>query len=209
MQALFDTPSVSVLLYAHVVERVVHEALEDVGGDEALAMDVGNALPRDEDNNDLGEDDNKQFHQRLNEPVGKAVTKALADLKLETIVSEDRKSELRVLASALIIEELKSIKRVEQALTKNIEANDDETKSGALKRKLNKEMEKFRSFSKDLQGMSSDNGKGGSVNANEQTIFQLIKDFRLAGSRRGNEAQGEGTTGWIKFRFRGPIFPSS
>ena len=39
--------------------------------------------------------------------------------------------------------------------------------------------------------MSSDNGKGGSVNANEQTIFQLIKDFRLAGSRRGNEAQGE------------------
>ena len=61
------------------------------------------------------------------------MTKALADLKLETIVSEDRKSELRVLASALIIEELKSIKRVEQALTKNIEANDDETKSGALK----------------------------------------------------------------------------
>ena len=46
------------------------------------------------------------------------MTKALADLKLETIVSEDRKSELRVLASALIIEELKSIKRVEQALTK-------------------------------------------------------------------------------------------
>ena len=91
---------------------------EDVGGDEALAMDVGNALPRDEDNNDLGEDDNKQFHQRLNEARRKAVTKALADLKLETIVSEDRKSELRVLASALIIEELKSIKRVEQALTK-------------------------------------------------------------------------------------------
>lgn len=209
-KALFDTPSVSVLLYAHVVERVVHEALEDVGGDEALAMDVGNALPRDEDNNDLGEDDNKQFHQRLNEPVGKAVTKALADLKLETIVSEDRKSELRVLASALIIEELKSIKRVEQALTKNIEANDDETKSGALKRKLNKEMEKFRSFSKDLQGMSSDNGKGGSVNANEQTIFQLIKDFRLA--READEA--------MKLRAReqrdgsssgsgGPIFPSS
>ena len=70
-KTLFDTPSVSVLLYAHVVERVVHEAREDVGGDEALAMDVGNALPRDEDNNDLGEDDNKQFHQRLNEPVGR------------------------------------------------------------------------------------------------------------------------------------------
>lgn len=47
-------------------------------------------------------------------------------------------------------------------------------------------MEKFRSFSKDLQGMSSDNGKGGSVNANEQTIFQLIKDFRLA--READEA---------------------
>ena len=145
-------------------------------------MDVGNALPRDEDNNDLGEDDNKQFHQRLNEARRKAVTKALADLKLETIVSEDRKSELRVLASALIIEELKSIKRVEQALTKNIEANDDETKSGALKRKLNKEMESSE-FLQDLQGMSSDNGKGGSVNANEQTIFQLIKDFRLAGKQ--------------------------
>ena len=71
----------------------------------------GQRPAEDEDNNDLGEDDNKQFHQRLNEPVGKAVTKALADLKLRTIVSEDRKSELRVLASALIIEELKSIKR--------------------------------------------------------------------------------------------------
>ena len=58
--------------------------------------------------------------------------------------------------------------------------------------------------------MSSDNGKGGSVNANEQTIFQLIKDFRLAREAdEGNEAQGEGTAGWIKFRFRGPIFPSS
>ena len=34
--------------------------------------------------------------------------------------------------------------------------------------------------------MSSDNGKGGSVNANEQTIFQLIKDFRLA--READEA---------------------
>ena len=40
--------------------------------------------------------------------------------------------------------------------------------------------------------MSSDNGKGGSVNANEQTIFQLIKDFRLA--READEA--------IKFRAR-------
>ena len=32
MQALFDTPSVSVLLYAHVVERVVHEALKMSAG---------------------------------------------------------------------------------------------------------------------------------------------------------------------------------
>ena len=31
--------------------------------------------------------------------------------------------------------------------------------------------------------MSSDNGKGGSVNANEQTIFQLIRIFDWPGKQ--------------------------